>query len=373
MMSKLWLVLVALPFLLLACAPAAAPAPAPAPQPPAPKAPVSLSAEEAAWQKVVEGAKQEGKIALYSFSLTGDAGIATSRAFEEAYGIKVDLITGRGAEFLERIRTEQRVKQVVADFMEASSTHTLNLKSAGGTVSSKDLPALREKDVWRVDPLAADSEGHLLVQRSMYLSPWVNSNLVKPAQEPKSYRDLGKLEWKGKIMFSDPSVSTGAYNVFLPLMDRGYLDMEFVRSLKGQDLKFVPGTRDIARALAKGEVLFGLPISDVDAYPFVNEGAPIKAIALEEGTIINLSAMVAVKGAPHPNATKLFMNWLLGPEGQKVYSKALNLSSVRKDGGDFRHPDAAVVAKRLLPTTEEDAQKQAKAFRDKTLVELWRK
>lgn len=364
---------------LVACAPKAAP-PAPAPAPTAPSAPATApkpaqpaTTEDAAWNKVLADARKEGGLNVYSFSMTGDIAVTVAKAFKSKYGIKVDVISGRGAEFLERIRTEQRVGQVAADIMEASSTHTLNLKSAGGTVSSKDLPALREKDVWRVDPLTADSEGHLLVQRSMFLSPWVNTNLVKPGQEPKSYRDLAKPEWKGKILLSDPNVSTGAYNVFWPLVDRNYLDMEFVRSLKTQDLKYVPGTRDIARELSKGEMPFGLPVSDVDAASFVTEGAPIKAIALEEGTVGNLSAMVRVKNGPHPNATLLFMNWLLSRDGQAVYSKPLNLAPVRKDVPDFRHPAAAVVPKRFIPGTEAEAQKQAKAFRDKVLVEMWRK
>ena len=366
--------------LALSCTPTTAPPPvstapsvtqAPAA---APKTASVVAPEDAAWQKVVEAARKEGKLSIYSFSMIADVAIVTAKAFENRYGINVDVIGGRGAEFVERIKTEQRVGQVVADIMEASSTHTLNIKMAGGTVSSKDIPVLREKkDVWRVDPLSADSEGHLLIQRSMHLVPWVNTNLVKSGQEPKAYRDLLKSEWKGKMLFPDPALSTGAYNVFMPLIDRGYLDNDFVRALKGQDLKFVPGTRDIAAGLSRGEAQFGLLATDVDAAPFVKEGAPIKAIPMEEGISINLSAVTRVKNGPHPNAALLFMNWILGPEGQEVYSKVIGLAPVRNGVGDFRHPAAQANPKRLVLTTEENAQKQAIAFRDKIYVDFWRK
>ncbi|MBI4288375.1 MAG: extracellular solute-binding protein [Chloroflexi bacterium] len=379
-MKKVLTVLgIVLLFVAGACAPQTAPpAPVPAPAPavtpaagakPAPAA----SAEDAAWEKVVQAAKKEGSLNIYSFSMTGDIAMVTATAFQKRYGIKVDVISGRGAEFVERIKTEQRVGQVVADIMEASSTHTLNMKMAGGTVSSKEIPVLRQKDAWRVDPLAADSEGHLLVQRSMYLLPWVNTNMVKAGQEPKSYRDLLKPEWKGKMLFPEPSVSTGAYNVFMPLIDKGFLDNNYVRSLKDQDLRFVAGTRDIAASLSRGEAHFGLLATDVDAAPFVKEGAPIRALPMEEGIAINLSAIVRVKNGPHPNAALVFMNWILGSEGQEVYSKVIGLASVRKDVPDFRHPAAAVIPQRLVLTTEESAQAQAKAFRDKVYVEMWRK
>ena len=254
--------------LALSCTPATAPSPATTSLPPqAPPAEAAVptsnlspirqaqgmspTSQDPAWQKVLEAAKKEGKVTLYSFSMIGDAGIAISKAFENRYGIKVDIVTGRGAEFIERIRTEQRMNQVTADIMDGSSTHTFNLKAAGATVSTLDIPVLKEKDIWRIDPLAADAEGHLLVQRSHNISAWVNTNLVKPGQEPKSLRDLAKPEWKGKILVSDPAVSTSAYIIFWPLVERGYLDMEFVRSLKNQDLKFVAVGNEIVRALSK--------------------------------------------------------------------------------------------------------------------------
>jgi len=366
-------------FILTACTPSPTPPPSATSNTPAPaavttpKAIPSVSSGDAAWNKILDAAKREGEVTAYSFSMVGDTSLVVAKAFKDRYGINLDIISGRGAEFLERVKTEQRMKQVVGDFMEASSTHTLNLKSTGSTISTPGLPVFEEKNVWRINPFVLDPEGHVLVHRGQYIGPWVNTNLVKPGQEPKSYRDAAKPEWKGKILISDPALSNGTYITYLSLVDNGYLDMEFVRSMAKQDMKFVPGTRDVAAELARGQAPLGLTVTDVDAASFVAEGAPIKAIAFEEGTIVSLSALTAIKGSPHPNATKVFMNWILSPEGQTIYNKALSLAPIRSDVPDFRPPPTAVVPKRVIPLTEEAAQRYAQAFKDKLLVELWRR
>ncbi len=369
---------VILGLLLASCSPGSAPTPVPAALTPAkttvPTSNPSLpTSQDAAWTKVMEAAKTEGSVSIYSITLTGDIGLVVAKAFKDRYGINLDVISGRGAAFIERIKTEMRLGQLVGDIMESSVQHDLTLKVAGGTVGTLDLPVLNEKDVWRVNPLSSDSEGHLLNHKSYYLSPWVNTNLVKPGQEPKSYRDLGKPEWKGKILMSDPSISGSGYDVFVTMVNRGYLDNDFVKSFGGQGIKFASGTLDVVRALAKGDESFGFAATDSDAASFLAEGAPIKAIALEEGTLATPSAMARVKNGPHPNASKVFLNWILSAEGQTVFSKACSLASVRNDVKDFRHPAAAVEPKRLVVYTGEDAERVAKAFQEKWLVELWKK
>ncbi|MBF8265703.1 MAG: Ferric transporter ATP-binding subunit [Dehalococcoidia bacterium] len=364
--------------LLASCSPGSAPTPVPAAPTPA-KTTVPASnlppptSQDAAWAKVIDAAKQEGSLTIYSITLTGDIGIATAKAFKDRTGITLDVISGRGAAFIERIKTETRIGQMVGDILESSVQLDFTLKATDGTVSTLDIPVLREKGVWRVEPLSTDAEGHILNHKSYYLSPWVNTNLIKSGQEPKSYRDLAKPEWKGKILMSDPSVSGSGYDVLVTMVNRGYLDNDYVKSLGGQGIKFASGTLDVVRALAKGDEAFGFAATDSDAASFLAEGAPIKAIAMEEGTLATPSAMARVKNGPHPNASKVFLNWILGAEGQTVFSKGARLASVRSDVQDFRHPAAVVEPKRLIVYTGQDTEKVAKAFQDKWLVELWKK
>ncbi|MEK7875956.1 MAG: hypothetical protein AAB325_07200, partial [Pseudomonadota bacterium] len=68
----------------------------------------------------MEAAKKEGKVNAYSFTWVGDIGLAVAKAFKEKYGITLGIMTGRGAEFAERIKTERRLGQQVADMTEGS-------------------------------------------------------------------------------------------------------------------------------------------------------------------------------------------------------------------------------------------------------------
>lgn len=376
--ANAWLVLsLVVAILASACAPRTAPvgpSPAPVAQParPAPApAPAIVSPQERDLTQLVEAARKEGKLTAYSFSFTGDIGQTLQRAFQEKYGIKMDIITGRGAEMGERIKTERRVGSVVADLMESSPTNVTNLKEGGTTAASLDIPVLQEKDVWRVDPLVNDPEGHVLGHRAMNFGPYINTNLVKPADVPKSFKDLLDPRWEGKIVLPDPNVSSGSYDIFMTLVEYKRLDMDTVKAI-GLRAKFVPGTRQIAEAVARGEYPIGLGVSDNDSAPFLKEGAPIKAIAMQEGIITLVSSMARVKDGPHPNAAKLFINWMLSKEGQTIYTRTIGLASIRKDVPDSRHPNAQVEAA-LFPINAEIAAIHAKLLREKSLATLWKK
>lgn len=374
-MNKLLVALVAAilmaPGLLAACAPATAPPPAPAPAAPAPKAAPATSPEEAAWAQVVEAAKKEGKFTAYSFSFIGDIGLGLQAAFKERFGISMEVITGRGAEFTERVKTEQRMGKIVGDLFEGSSTHGTNIKVAGGTANSANIAVLREREAWQLDPVSIDSEAHLLGHRRVSLIPFVNTNLVKPGQEPKSWKELVEPRWKGKMVTTDPNVSVSNYNIFITLQDRNLLAPEIIKALGKQDLRFVPGNRDAAAALARGEFSLGWAPTEADSYPFLKEGAPMQAVSLAEGTVTTLSVVSVIKNSPYPNAARLFANWILSREGQAFYCKLSGLASVRKDVEDFRHPRAQVVGKLVL-LTEDDVVKSARLFREKYFVELWK-
>lgn len=376
--SKIALLTVTFLFVLLlgSCAPTAIPSPGPAPttpqatQPSAAKPPAP-TAQDSALTRLIKAARKEGRITVYAFALTGDLGIALSKGFENRYSIKVDIVTGRGAEFVERVKTERRVGNVTADLTEFSLVHSTNLKLAGATVSSSDIPVLQEKDVWLINPLNGDPEGHLLAYRTQIIGPYMNTNLVKPGEEPKSLKDFLNPKWDGKIIGPDPNFSGGSYQYLIPLLDDKKIDLDTIKAL-GLKAKFTTGTKQVSEALARGEYALGLMTTDLDAGSFLAEGAPMKAIAVQEGIAALISTMSRINGGPHPNAAKLFMNWMLSPEGQTLYGSGAKVASVRKDVKDFRHPNSIV----NVPLYGEDykmAEKTGKLFADKYFVGLWKK
>lgn len=370
---------ITLVFVLLgaACAPQATlpptPAPTIAPQPTrAPTAaPAAPGPQEQAVAKLVEAARKEGRVNVYSFALTGDIGLAIQRGFQDRYNIRTDIITGRGAEFVERIKTERRTGNVTGDLTDFSLVHATALKSAGATVSTSDLPVFQEKDVWRINPFLSDPEGHLLAYRNQHIGPYMNTNLVKPGEEPKSYKDFLNPRWEGKIVGPDPTFSGGSYQLLIPLLENNKLDLDTVKAI-GQRLKFVVGTRQVAEALSRGEFSLGLATTDLDVSSFLNEGAPIRALAMQEGIGVLISPVARIKDGPHPNAAKLFINWLLTKEGQTVYTKAASVAPMRKDVADARHPNMRVDVP-ISPEDHKMAEKTSKLFQEKYFISLWKK
>lgn len=356
----------------LACAPAAPPAPSPAPAPQAPPAAPALSPVEAAWAKVVEAAKKEGEVTIYSFNFVGDVGLALARAFDEKYGIKLNIITGRGAEFIERLKTEKRMGRMVADVSEGAATHMLNMKASGVTITLSDIPVFQEKGVWLLDPRAIDAEAHVLgVSQSIY-SPWINTRLLKAEQVPRSYLDLLKPEWKGRVVAHDPVLSSAAYNYFVPLVNAGALDWEYVQALGRQEMRLERGGVQAAEVLARGEFPIILMNTDSNSVRFVKEGAPIKAISWQEGNVSHLTGMVAIKDAPHPNSGLVLVNWFLNEEGQKIRGEAQGIAMVRKGVPDFRPADARAPDTKWVVSTAKDYDDQARLMREGLIAKLWK-
>lgn len=231
-----------------------APTPArPVEQTPAVRAPAQPSAADTAWQKVMNSAKQEGKLTIYSYSMIGDVGLAVSRAFSQKYGISMDIITGRGAEMAERIRTEQVRKNVTADLMDANPTQLYYLKEISGTVTSSDIPVLGDKGVWQVEPTVADKEAHILVHTLLNHTGFVNTRLVPTGQEPTSLAELAQPKWKGKILTMDPTFSSGQYILLGSLWVRKLIDEATLRAIGRNDLKLVVNAQVAANELARGE------------------------------------------------------------------------------------------------------------------------
>ena len=323
----------------------------------------------------MDAAKKEGRITDYSNKFVGDVGIAVSRAFKQRYGIEVELITGRGAEFMERVKNEKRIGQLVGDMHDGSSLNTMLMKQAGLTVGFADeLPALRDKDVWVADILAVDpKDKHIITFNFTSQNTWVNNNLVKPGQEPKTWKDLLDPKWKGKMLWDDDMISSTPYQVVVTLMREKVIDEDFLKALYSQDLRLYSGSYDGAAVLSRGDRSIVLTGSSLIFPRYIAEGSPIRATTLEDGTVLTPGTMVAYKGGPHPNATKVFINWLISKEGQEVHGRAASFNSIRKDVPDFLPEGARVTPKRPLVHTVEDLDQATKLFQARYLSKWSRK
>lgn len=371
---------VGLAITLAACTPTPEPSRAPTPITPAQPQAIPTQAapapkpEEIAWNKVIQAAKKEGKVNAYSFNMTGDVGLAVSRSFEQIYGIKAEIITGGGAALAQRITTEKRMGTMVADIMDANTFQISGIKDAGATIAADDMPVLREGGVWRLEPWANDPQRHMFIHTITSYPVIVNTDLVKPAEEPKSLKDLAQPRWKGRLTAFDPRQNSALSTVFPTLMNRKLIDQETVRAIGMNDVKFVPTSDEAARGVVQGQYAVYLLGSTAHMGTFIMSAGtalPVKALDSDEGVIAANRAIGVIKDSPHPNAAKVFTNWVLSLEGQMVLVKAQGAVPVRKDVPDFTPASLRVSQSRTVVPTIEEEKENTRLFRDGWLAKLW--
>lgn len=373
MKRLLLLILVLILWLAAACTPKASPTQSPPPKvtPASPAVPGATPATQTSeLESLVAAAKKEGKINAYSFHLIGDVGIGVARAFKDKYGIEIESVAGPGMQLIERIRAEQRAKQGNADLLTSGASILFVAKTEGMTMGIGNLPVLQEQQgTWLGFP-PLDPERHVLNFMLTSQLPIINTNLVKPQDEPTSWLDLLGPQWKGKMSLADPATIPNASYIYLMLLKKGVGKDYFVK-LGQQDLKMVTTTRDISASVARGEVSLAWGASDATTGPFAIQGAPVKAIDMKEGIPLSSGgAVTLLNNGPHPNASRLFINWLLSQEGQATYTKLDPRLSVRKDVADPRPPSLRLIPKSPEIVTGKDEEEVGRIMRDRDLAKL---
>jgi len=325
-----------------------------------------------AWQKVIAEAKKEAQLTLYSFGFTGDLGNALSAAFTNQYGIKVEVVTGTGAQLVPRIQSEYRVGQNVADMLEGATNNAILARDEGLSQGYGDLPQFRNKEAFMVDP-SFDKQGHIIAYQYVVYPIIVNTRLVSPADSPKSWKSLLETKWKGKIVVNDPDTMSipNAQYIFLTRY-LGFQD-EYFRELGKQDLVIAPTMRESDSMVARGQYPILLTSSPVTSAPLMAEGAPITPFELSEGVPAQRSPTISMMSkAPHPNAARLFLDWLMSKEGQDVHGRTRSTSSIRKDVTDYSPPQARIKFTKVVALSEQDTLDATKTQREKVLSKLWR-
>ena len=140
---------------------------------------------------------------------------------------------------------------------------------------------------------------------------WYNTSMAK-AEELRSLDDFLDPKWRGKIGLSDPRVAGSGLSVWSFLWENK--GEEYLKRLVQQDLFVTQNLRQLAEALAKAKVAFTLGIGVAQTEPFVKAGLPVKSLPEpREGSPSSngYGSLAILKNPPHPNATKIFVNWPL--------------------------------------------------------------
>jgi iron(III) transport system substrate-binding protein len=271
----------------------------------------SLVQGSAEWQKVVEAAKKEGEVVLYSALVGAPSTERIAEAFEAKFGIPVETLEARASELLERVRTEQASGRSLGDVSYNGATATERQMLDSVFVPHGTLPGASRL----VAPFTSD--GTRVPAFVIHFGILVNTELVKPADEPKSWNDLLAQRWKGQILADDVH-PVGSGSLFFQATYRK-LGRGFHEKLAAQEPSFTRDPRGSQRRVARGEYPMFVP-SSLAAMKEL-EGLPLKTVVPSEGAVYVLYEAAAFKNAPHPNAARLFMDFLLSDEAQAIYAE----------------------------------------------------
>jgi iron(III) transport system substrate-binding protein len=296
---------------------------------------------KADWDRSVEAAKKEGQLVLYGSADYEKLFAAFNKKYPE---IKIVGVFGRGADVAKRFMAERRAEKYLADLYVNGQTTGYNVfykaKALDPIPPLLVLPEVTDASKWwqgkhhYVDP---ESQYLLNINGETRIVVGYNSKLVNPA-EIKSYWDLLNPKWKGKIVAYDPTLG-GAGDAMRFFYHQKSLGPEFIkRILTETDIVISSDTRQMGDWLAGGKFalsIFG-PISRMDLDIMQIQGLPVSWFApeqLKEGAYITAGSggVALINKAPHPNAAKVGLNWLLSREGQIAYQR---LFTEGNDGPD---------------------------------------
>jgi ABC-type Fe3+ transport system substrate-binding protein len=315
-------------------------------------APLPAMAEQPGWDAVVAAAKQEGKVVVYNATHGTPYYLAVVKSFEQTYGIKVETLDLRASELTERIRAEQAAGRYLGD-LEQHGTAVIERQTRDGILQAHgDIPNV--KNLREAFPATAITVP-AWVQAYGVL---VNTALVKPADEPKTWHDLLDPKWTGKIL-SDDTRAIGGGNTMFDVLYIKYGD-DFVRRLAAQNLFFSRDQLADARRVARGE--YPLYIPQLFAYASNLKGMSVKVVVPEDGSPYVLINSAILTNAPHPNAARAFMNHFIERESQLIYANAWMVPVV--DGViDRADPEARrLVSTKLMGETPPDRQEELLQF-----------
>lgn len=292
------------------------------------------------WDRVLQAAKKEGKVAMIG-PVGADRRDALTIAFEKKYGISVEYHADSGAGILPRLSAERKADRYLWDVVVAGTTTGLENLIPARVLDPLEpnliLPEVKDLKLWRNGALEFLDPGRQLLVMTPFQrgTLFVNTTLAN-AKEFKSYKDLLDPKWKGKIIADDPRKSGPGQATFTFFFLHPELGVKFIRAIAGQGLTLLRDYAQEVNMLGQGRYSVGLGFSDSLAEQRIKQGVPVEIVdirQLKEGSDISPASggLSIFNRAPHPNAAKVYINWLLSKEGQTSNARATGYISNRLD------------------------------------------
>lgn len=260
---------------------------------------------------LIAAAKKEGKVVWYT-SLALRSSTALAKVFQNKYqGIEVEVQRTGSQRVLQRV-----MQEVAAGIKNVDIVHT---SDAGHFVLLKGKGLLMQFTPRSVEPFPEgfkDKAGFFYGMRATLSVIAYNPKLVAEKDAPKGWKDLLNPKWKGKMVTAHPGYS-GIIMTHVAAIVNLY-GWDYFKDLAKNRLHIVQSANDPAGVVASGERPVGANGAEYFYYKTMKQGNPVRIVYPREGVPLVVSPTAIAKEAPHPNAAKLFTEFIFTKEAQQM-------------------------------------------------------
>lgn len=282
----------------------------------------SPSAQTQNKDDLISAAKKEGAVTWYGTLDTPEM-TATAQKFMDKYpGIKVQQLRLTSSQLPTRVLTEQRGGQFNADVVSGDGFQFMQIKLQNG-LQKYASPENANYQKGFYDPDGYWTNLYLITTVIAWNPDKVKADGLQP---PASVNDLTKPEWKGKF-----AIDSGSYDWYAGIVNSmGSKGTALMKALAANKPVIRLGHTQIATQMESGE--FGATATAYGTTIEVDKGKGKKADFVNPDPVITAVTPVGIaRNAPHPNAARLFEDWLVSKEGQQYLVDTTARSSPRKD------------------------------------------
>ncbi len=266
----------------------------------------------------LDAAKKEGKVVWYT-SLALSSSEKVAKLFEAAYpGIKVEVHRTGSHRILQRL-----MQELGANIKNADVIHT---SDAGHYVLLKEKKLLMKYTPAGVEGFPAsfkDKDGYHYALRATVNVIAYNTKIISAAEAPRTWKDLLDPKRKGKLVTAHPGYS-GVISTHVLALVHLY-GWDYYKQLAQNRLMLVQSAVDPAGVVASGERPIAVNGADYTFYQTKKKGNPVEIVYPKEGVPLVVSPTAIASFAPHPNAAKLFTDFIFSLGTQQVLADSEGL------------------------------------------------
>jgi ABC-type Fe3+ transport system substrate-binding protein len=266
--------------------------------------------------ELVAKAKAEKEVVYYTELIVDQIVRPLAAAFERKYGIKVSYWRGDSQAAALRLALEHKAARTQADVWSTASG--IGMLLDGGLIGRFTVA-----NAAALGPEFRDPGGYWVATNMIVIGAAVNTGLVAERDRPRGLEDLLLPRWRGQMVWK-PNDVTGAWGFIGNMLttmgeERG---LAYLRKLAAQNIAPVgASTRAILDGVIGGEHALVLGVSAHNTEISRKAGAPVAWLPLEAAWATP-HAIGVTRGAPHPNAARLFIDFAVSREGQEIFRSA---------------------------------------------------